>query len=59
MCDTTTTNCAKMPYEQGYQDPAWPLRPFMTAGACAALAVLGFVTLLVAGCRTPNSRMRT
>ncbi|MFD4761412.1 hypothetical protein ACFWOJ_21795 [Streptomyces sp. NPDC058439] len=59
MCDTKTNYCAKTPYERGAQDPAWPLRPLMTAGVCVALAVLGFVTLLVAGWRTPNIRMRT
>ncbi|MFD4764628.1 hypothetical protein ACFWOJ_39300 [Streptomyces sp. NPDC058439] len=58
MCDTKT-NCVKMPYEQGAQDPAWPLRPLMTAGFCVALAVLGCVRLLVAGWRTPNGRMCT
>lgn len=39
VCDAST-ECAKNPYEPGYQDPAWPQVPFIAAAVCAAVAVV-------------------
>lgn len=47
VCDATA-DCAKTPYEPGYQDPAWPHEPFIAAAVCACVAVVTFAAILLA-----------
>ncbi|MFJ3722046.1 hypothetical protein ACIPYQ_05665 [Streptomyces sp. NPDC090045] len=46
-CDATT-ECAKTPYEPGYQAPAWPHGPFIAAAVCGCVAVATFAAILLA-----------
>ncbi|MFD9306329.1 hypothetical protein ACFWCB_27350 [Streptomyces sp. NPDC060048] len=54
VCDATT-DCAKTPYDPGYQDPAWPHWPFIAAAVCACGAAVTFAAILLARRRGSRS----